>query len=98
MEHTPGPWRELAPGVIAGATDPGWGAIANVPHANSEPESAANAKLIAAAPALLEALKEAALVLKSSITIIETHVKAVSSSPAHGALQRINDAIEAANG
>jgi hypothetical protein len=27
-KHTPGPGRELAPGVIASAVDPGWGAIA----------------------------------------------------------------------
>ena len=58
MEHTPGPWRELAPGVIAAATDPGWGAIAKVSQAEAEPEARANAHLIAASPELLSALQK----------------------------------------
>ena len=58
MEHTHGPWRELAPVVIAATTDPGWGAIAHVSQAETEPEGRANARLIAQAPALLEALED----------------------------------------
>jgi len=59
MTHTPGPWRELAPGVIAAVhRDPGWGAIAKVSQADAEPEAQANARLIAAAPTLLAALEQ----------------------------------------
>ena len=61
MEHTPIPWRELAPGVIAGATDPGWGAIAQVSQTEAEPEARATAAFIVRAvnnhAALLEALE-----------------------------------------
>ena len=62
-EHTALPWRELAPGVITGATDPGWGAIAKVSQAEREPEARANADFIVRAVnnfyPLLEALEKA---------------------------------------
>lgn len=58
-EHTPGPWRRLGPTSgsvgIAGAIDPGWGALVTV-HGIGTLEGEANANLVESAPALLDAL------------------------------------------
>jgi len=58
--HTPGPWRHAAGLIVADG-----GAVATLPHnqgvvrpaARTPDEHAANARLIAAAPELLEALQ-----------------------------------------
>lgn len=60
-KHTPGPWHLLGAKThtigIAAAVDPGWGAIATVYASNNLPVGNANARLIASAPDLLEALE-----------------------------------------
>ena len=60
MTHTPGPWSVLA-GTIIKSNDRGY--IAKTPAANMPTfeEDRANARLIAAAPDLLEALKHMVL-------------------------------------
>ncbi len=88
--HTPGPWH--VNGVDTIVSVKGNRTIAKVYH----PEDDGN--LIAAAPDLLAALELAARVLESSITIIETHVKAVSSAPARSALDQTRVAITKAKG
>ena len=55
MGHTPGPWNNSG-GYITDATGT---EIADVEWAGSEPEGKANARLIAAAPELLAACREA---------------------------------------
>ena len=66
-EHTPGPWTtknmdgSLFPSVVLPSKEEGWGEsriIINEGRADME-ECQANARLIAAAPDLLEAAKEA---------------------------------------
>lgn len=64
MSHTPGPWRVLPDEGKGYFRIRGLGRryrIANVlnPNLSEQSQSAANARLIAAAPDLLEALKEA---------------------------------------
>ena len=63
MAHTPGPWKQFPPGTIVGHSgqavikregDFDW--VASVQIANS-PNWEANARLIAAAPLMLEALE-----------------------------------------
>lgn len=72
MKHTPGPWQRFDDGgrinerhtygpeyadVIWGPDGPGRGSIADCsPHGRATEESIANARLIAAAPELLDAL------------------------------------------
>jgi hypothetical protein len=92
--HTPIPWRELAPGVIAGATDPGWGAIANVPHANTEPESAANADLIVRA--VNNHAKLLAMLKRVLTTTLEIDKRLGHGHFNPGTLQKMADAIEEA--
>lgn len=62
--HTPGPWRvdmaEVTARDTVGIDGPGWKSFAEVyvrVGGRSSPEGEANAKLIAAAPDLLEALQ-----------------------------------------
>jgi len=65
-KHTPGPWRAMSGGLVAGH-DPqrphSEVAIAHVStwvtHINADPMQEANARLIASAPTLLDALREA---------------------------------------
>ena len=60
-QHTPGPWgNDREPVIVRGLT---WVAHANYPTETGE----ANARLIAAAPELLEALESAADELESII-------------------------------
>ncbi len=57
--HTPGPWRRVGSTVQAGATDEGTHVMVSdsyFGHGDRE-ETEANARLIAAAPDLLEALR-----------------------------------------
>ena len=60
--HTPGPWQ-LSPGandaglIVAGKSLSDRGSVASVHWRESQEEFSANAHLIAAAPALLEALE-----------------------------------------
>ena len=60
MTHTPGPWTSGGFSIIADRPYPQWREIATVTCNTRDlanPEVAANVRLIAAAPALLEALK-----------------------------------------
>lgn len=60
MEHTPGPWQELGTAIWAGADGTLLVAQAKEKAARRRPtrkEADANARLIASAPELLEALK-----------------------------------------
>lgn len=92
MQHTPGPWtitdREIRgpqdSGVIV-ARLPEWGILADGPD-----PAPANARLIAAAPALLDALEE----LLSEVTA-NTYPKALAEL---GAIGRASAAIAAAKG
>jgi beta-phosphoglucomutase-like phosphatase (HAD superfamily) len=61
MKHTPGPWRIWDEFVLAGGTGrEGRIITANIDriHYECQPDNEANAKLIAAAPDLLAALRE----------------------------------------
>jgi len=62
MKHTPGPWHVI-PGVeglfVASKEHDEYYALATAHTLDERPEMEANAKLIAAAPQLLEALREA---------------------------------------
>ena len=57
--HTPGPWRAVpnAPGISDTVIDSGRMVVADVISRKSTDELRANARLIAAAPDLLEALR-----------------------------------------
>lgn len=57
-QYTPGPWciDESSPWLIF---EPGFGNVCNVRAAGLEPQADANARLIAEAPAMLEALRDA---------------------------------------
>ncbi len=99
MEHTKGPWRELAPGVIAAVhRDPGWGAIAKVAQADTEPEAQANARLIASAPTLLEALGWAIRELENAANSRQEKLADWVNRLDFSELERARDAIEAARG
>lgn len=65
-KHTPGPWtideRRIRDGYYAAITAPKWHALADVvvrmsDEEEDQPEGVANAKLIAAAPDLLDVLQ-----------------------------------------
>ena len=58
-KHTPGPWRAVpnAPGISDTVIDSGRMVVADVISRKSTDELRANARLIAAAPELLEALQ-----------------------------------------
>lgn len=63
--HTPGPWFLINDCCVGGPIEPGWEeAGCGIAHcgmrARTEEEAAANARLIAAAPSLLEALRSIA--------------------------------------
>lgn len=62
MSHTPGPWTVQGQAVLSDRPYPEWKQIAGVRIGNadnwSDPEGESNARLIAAAPELLAALKE----------------------------------------
>jgi hypothetical protein len=61
MTHTPGPWTSGGFAIVSDRPYPQWREIATVacdPRDLSDPEAAANARLIAAAPELLSALRE----------------------------------------
>jgi hypothetical protein len=70
-EHTPGPWGNQGLCVFAGSNSPsGWKPVAEVAGDEnnwSDPRPIANARLIAAAPELLAALKDASVELALSI-------------------------------
>ena len=54
VKHTPGPWHRRHGYIV----EINGGVLANVPFTTGDDEDKANARLIAAAPDLLEALKE----------------------------------------
>jgi len=71
-QHTPGPWTAIGPAVYFPAhTNPmetGGFDISNCPH------SEANARLIATAPELLEALQEALAALADNVGMQDTYI------------------------
>lgn len=79
MSHTPGPWRYMSICDENGEDDGGvligeHIVVADYLHLNN----LANARLIAAAPELCEALEAAYMVLTSQKTRLEEHVDAVT--------------------
>lgn len=60
-KHTPGPWEHIGKGDIMGKEDNGYGLgyvhVCSVFHRTVRSRTNANARLIAAAPELLEALQ-----------------------------------------
>mgnify|MGYP001578000711 CR=1 FL=1 len=96
MNHTPGPWKRIAIGkrqVIAS----GHGWLVELPR-RGEPETDLQARqveadydLMAAAPELLEALKEA-------IDFLEPTLGRVNSTPQRKAYEMARDAIARAEG
>src|SRR5690349_19285839 len=52
-QHTPGPWKVNLPGLKVLATDPRGTIICEVSGAESNPQARADARLIAAAPRML---------------------------------------------
>ena len=89
MSHTPGPWKVDRP-YIRGAGR----AIASLEPGRNEGEDAANARLIAAAPELYEALEAAYLVLTSQKTRLEEHADAVTLARAALAKVRADEGKE----
>ena len=87
MSHTPGPWKVDRP-YIRGAGR----AIATLESGRDEVEDAANARLIAAAPELLEALEAAYLVLTPQKSRFEKYVDAVTL--ARAALAKARGEVE----
>ena len=73
--HTPGPWHIINEKTIIGADSPRQGYVADVnlhrSNDNGEPDGFANAALIAAAPAMYEALR----VLTSEINLSTLNVR-----------------------
>ena len=68
--HTPGPWRAVpnAPGISDTVIDSGRRVVADVISRKSTDELRANARLIAAAPELLDALEGLLNALPSATT------------------------------
>lgn len=99
--HTPGPWaivnREIrgpdGSGVIV-ARIPEWGVAADAPD-----PFAANARLIAAAPDLLEVAKSAARLLWEIASEVDDGVRTLNEDSAEGKLwTALTDAIDKAEG
>lgn len=95
-QFTPGPWRVINDKTIVGADYPRQGYVADVNlHRNSdaqEVDGQANATLIAAAPAMYEALQEI------DDQLDQFTVKAQEDLGLRGALLRIRDALAQAEG
>ena len=94
--HTPGPWTlhptALHPAVRSvGTPDAGPRRICTVGTMNGNPVDKANARLIAAAPELLEALKEAENALADYIPTIER--TGASLNYGHSVLKKARAAI-----
>lgn len=67
-KHTPGPWSVAEDGstykrLTIHSVDKSWGMVATVRGVRTHPETQANARLIAAAPLLLDSLTQAAAAL-----------------------------------
>jgi hypothetical protein len=96
MSHTPGPWKavRLAHGWIIGPQPDGVCTIHDNTDGSGFVRKAANARLITAAPDLLEACLEARIAMEAAVgdvaqldAAIETITNAVNSaSPLAGAL------------
>lgn len=104
MSHTPGPWSiyETAGNggniparmeVVAPESERAKKLIANI-YGFKLPEGRANARLIAAAPELYEALEAAYLVLTSQKTRLEEHADAVTLARAALAKVRADEGKE----
>lgn len=89
MSHTPGPWKVDRP-YIRGTGR----AIVSIESWCDEVEDAANARLIAAAPELYEALEAAYMVLKPQKSRFEEYVNAVTLARAALAKARGEEGIE----
>lgn len=90
MNYTPGPWSVDRP-YIRGAER----VIAALEPGRNEVEDAANARLIAAAPELYEALEE----LRDKVwRIIDLHRISEARAEANMALERANAALAKARG
>ena len=66
-EHTPGPWQSFNGGAVVGTVENSGGStyVADIRH-RANGESAANARLIAAAPDMLAALERIAAITGST--------------------------------
>jgi hypothetical protein len=99
--HTPGPWYVVASGICASPT-PQSGALYIAWHNVSSSyrdsgEQAANARLIAAAPAMLEALRRSVPWLGKLIAD-GGHLNSVAPNDAVGAMHQAEAAIAQAEG
>lgn len=91
-KHTPGPWREL----VTRIDDANGYQICHLDlHGKSEAERDANRRLIAAAPDLLEALKEAEPMLDAMLKNITRYLPEYRNMPA---LAQARAAIKKAEG
>jgi hypothetical protein len=78
-EHTPGPWFLINECCVGGPIEPGWEAAGcGIAHcgmrARTQEEAAANARLIAAAPEMFEALKR-------WVDLAETAIRKIGIEP-----------------
>jgi hypothetical protein len=106
--HTPGPWRiidsiEQSKATIVGADFPAMGFVADVNlcrnNDKEEVDGAANARLIAAAPELLEALKHALAVCEAETELRgENDTDDYEGGAAGPVAEMIRDAITKAEG
>ncbi len=90
-EHTPGPWKQngnsiIAPGKLFGRT------VSIIPDGDGSddetPEGIANARLIAAAPELLQALRQLDAWFKSGVVVQNEGKPIIAHSWVHAAISR----------
>jgi hypothetical protein len=108
QQHTPGPWRVMDGTDETGlhkyiqfmcASAPavqGWGMVAKTVGVQGKPEELANARLIAAAPELLEAVGAAWAEMKFMAT--KPDWANVASTSWYSTLQKVTEAVAKATG
>lgn len=100
MSHTPGPWTVQGQAVLSDRPYPEWKQIAEVRIGNadnwSDPEGESNARLIAAAPELLAALRAARDDLSDLLEVADLTDEGVADTTA--VLNQVIAAIATAEG
>ena len=106
-QHTPGPWVVKTPDhfvdglahfVVSEHPQVGYFHIAEMGVHDGREQSAANARLIASAPEMLEALKYAAEIIKTARQYFPKSIKNSDCFQLNNACATINKAIEKAEG
>jgi hypothetical protein len=97
-KHTRGPWELLGGFTVGSETGSAWERIAITPDDLPELERIANARLIAAAPELLEALDECVNALEDYIPRIEAQNEMTSLNYGRNVMAVARAAIRRAKG